>query len=290
MVSKVLVTGASGFIGRALVAALERKGHEVVRLTSKDGEIDDPNKFKKLSNIGVLWVFHLAGRTYVPESWEDPLGFCRVNVLGVANVLEFCRTQGIPITYVSSYLYGEPESLPITENSPVRPNNPYALSKWLAEQICEFYSAVHGLPIIVIRPFNVYGVGQDELFLIPSVVRQALFGDAITVKDLQPRRDYVYLDDLVEALMLTMGKPDGYRVYNIGSGMSLSVREIIDVIQAVAHTNKKVVCTNVTRPNEINDVVADISRVRQDLGWYPRHSFSDGIRKIIQAALREKHE
>lgn len=288
--SKVLVTGASGFIGKALVARLRKHPVEVVGLSSSDGDIAEPDTLHNLAGGSFSHIFHLAARTFVPDSWNFPHAFYQTNVLGTVNVLEFCKTNGVPLTYLSAYLYGHPESLPVKEDSPVRPNNPYALSKYLGEQLCSFYSNAHCQPITVIRPFNVYGVGQNERFLIPAVVKQALFDDTITVKDLRPRRDYIYLDDLVEALVLTMKSPPGYRVYNIGSGASSSVREIIDIVQSAAHTSKKIVCDDLRRPNEINDVIADISRAQENLGWQPRHSFPAGIRKIVQVALGEKYE
>ena len=285
-----MVTGGTGFIGRALVGELRRRGSEVIGLGSGNGWIDDPAIWQTVGVGEIEWLFHLAGRTYVPDSWEDPVGFLRTNVLGTANVLEFCRARKVPVTYVSAYLYGQPESLPIDENAPVRPNNPYAMSKWISERMCEFYARAHGLNVTVIRPFNVHGVGQDDRFLIPTIVKQALFDDVITVKDLRPKRDYVYLDDLVEALILTMGRAGGYSVYNIGSGVSLSVQDIIDVVQSAARTKKRVSCTDTVRRNEIDDVVADISRARQHLGWHPRHSFAEGISRIVEAASGARNE
>ena len=281
---KVLVTGGNGFVGRALVAKLQRAGHGVVSLSSEDGVVENEATFRRLAGAGFSWAFHLAGRTYVPESWKDPVGFCRVNSLGTANVLEYCRSEGVALTYVSAYLYGQPTSLPIGEDSPIKPNNPYALSKVLAEKICEFYASVHRIPVTVLRPFNVYGAGQDGRFLIPSLVSQVLYSETIPVQDLLPKRDYVFIDDLVEALMLTIGRHSGYAVYNIGSGSSLSVRELIDVIQSVARTSKKIVSAQARRPNEIDDVVANISRAEANLNWRPKHSFEQGVRKILDAS------
>lgn len=284
--NKVLVTGATGFVGRALVSGLREKGHSVVGLGSRDGQIDDPAIWERTVPGDVGWIFHLAGKIFVPDSWVDPLEFSRVNTLGALNVLEFGRRRKLPVTYVSSYLYGRPEKLPIDEDSPARPNDPYALSKWMAEQACEFYRRSYAMPITVLRPFNVYGPGQSSRLLVASVVRQALFEEVIAVQDLGPRRDYVYVDDLVEALLLTMGQPHPQGVYNIGSGESFSVQQVIDAVQRAAGTRKNVSCAQVTRPFEIDDVVADISRARKHLGWQPRHTFSEGIGKMVDAARR----
>jgi GDP-4-dehydro-6-deoxy-D-mannose reductase len=287
-VSKIVITGASGFIGKALAFRLKAQGRDVVPVDSADGDIASRETLAKFAQQEIAHVFHLAGKTFVPDSWDDPQAFCQTNVLGTVNVLEFCRKSRIPMTYVSAYVYGHPDSLPIGENSAIRPTNPYALTKRLAEEACEFYASAHDLPVTTIRPFNVYGIGQAENFLIPAIISQALeAGEKIVVKDLAPKRDYVYLEDLVTALLATLNKPGGYRVYNIGSGVSLSVQEVIDIIQEIADTQKKVVCDNAIRTNELMDVVADISKAGNELGWHPEFSFHAGIENIIRSE-REK--
>ncbi len=286
--SKILVTGASGFIGRALVSGLKARGRDVVPVDSADGDIASRETLAKFAQQDIAHVFHLAGKTFVPDSWDNPQAFCRTNVQGTVNVLEFCRKKRIPMTYVSAYVYGHPDSLPIGENSAIRPSNPYALTKRLAEEACEFYASAYDLPVSTIRPFNVYGIGQAENFLIPAIISQALDdGGKIVVKDLAPKRDYVYLEDLVTALLATLDKPDGHRVYNIGSGVSLSVQEVIDAIQDIADTQKEVVCDNAIRANELMDVVADITKAGKELGWRPETSFCAGIENIIRSE-REK--
>lgn len=288
--SKILVTGASGFIGRALVSRLKAQGWDVVPVDSADGDIASRETLAKFAQQDIAHVFHLAGKTFVPDSWDDPQAFCQTNVLGTVNALEFCRKHRIPMTYVSAYVYGHPDSLPIGEDSAIRPSNPYALTKRLAEEACEFYASAYDLPVTTIRPFNVYGIGQAENFLIPAIISQALNdGEKIVVKDLAPKRDYVYLEDLVTALLATLGKPGGYRVYNIGSGVSLSVQEVIDAIQGIAVTRKKVVCDNAVRANELMDVVADISKAGNELGWRPEFTFHAGIENIIRSEREKRH-
>lgn len=287
---KILVTGASGFIGKRLVARLLSEGWDVIGLGRKDGDVASPDTFRMFADKDFFHVFHLAGKTYVPDSWNDPVSFHQTNVLGTANVLEFCRKEGYSLTFVSAYLYGKPEKLPIAESDLVRPNNPYALSKYLAEKLCEFYSEFHDVPISVARPFNVYGPGQDEKFLIPTIIKQVLHSDAIVVKDLAPKRDYLYLDDLIDGLLKTISERKGYAVYNFGTGVSFSVEEVINVVQEVAKTDKPVRCDSEIRSGEILDVTADISKAMNVLDWNPQYTFQQGIQSILNFNMANTHD
>jgi len=286
---KILITGSSGFIGSALKLKLSSIGYEILEFNTKVGNISDKNIFNGYQTEGIAYVFHLAAKTYVPDSWTDTFDFYNTNVIGTENVLEFCRRKEIPLTFVSSYLYGQPEKLPISESHIIVPNNPYAHSKYLAEQLCEFYAKEFGVNTVIIRPFNAYGVGQSGKFLIPSVIRQAIAGDEIKVKDLTPRRDYIYIDDLIDALVLTMRSLKRFSVYNIGSGYSVSVKDVIDTVQSILGTDKKVIADNIIRKNEINDVIADISKAKKELGWYPSLTFYDGIKRMIEYELGISH-
>ena len=286
--ARVLVTGAAGFVGRTLVPALEQAGHDVIAARRCDGDVTEAATWVRLP--AVEHVFHLAGRSFVPESWRDPAGFLHANVSGTAQGLAYSRACGAHFVFVSGYLYGSPKRLPIQEDDPQEPNNPYALSKSLAEQICAFYAMSMGMPVTVIRPFNIYGPGQRMEFLIPRLLDQVKKGTDIRVNDLTPRRDYVHLDDLVAALVRTIERPGGYRVFNIGSGISYSVRDIIDTIQAAADTRLPVVSSEQPRSNEIADVRADITRARTMLGWESRYSFADGIARLVRAAGDNKRQ
>ncbi len=286
--SKILVTGANGFIGRALVSLLHDRGFSVVPVTSADGDIAEKETLKKFTTQDIGHVYHLAAKTFVPDSWLNPQPFYQTNVLGMVNVLEFCKAGNMPLTSLSTYVYGHPERLPISEESAIRPSNPYAMTKWLAEQACEFYANTYDFPVTTLRPFNVYGIGQAENFLIPFIISQALdSGNTIAVKDLMPKRDYIYLDDVLTALLATLNKRSGYSVFNIGSGVSLSVLEAINIIQEIAGTKKNIISDNVFRANELMDVVADISKAEKIIGWKPEYSFQQGIESILKSNVKK---
>jgi nucleoside-diphosphate-sugar epimerase len=177
-------------------------------------------------------------------------------------------------------MYGDAARQPIAEDSTPVAKNPYALSKKLAEEACAFYAERFGLTISILRPFNIYGPGQAGAFLVPTILRQLGEGRGIRVKDLEPRRDYVYVTDVVEAMVKALSFRSGFGVFNIGSGTSHSVADLVRIIQDVWGTNLPVLSEGVRRNDEIMDTVADISRAEQQLGWKPRFTLRQGIEHL----------
>jgi nucleoside-diphosphate-sugar epimerase len=271
----VIVTGASGFIAASVIRLLRGNGHEVVLLDHKRGNVEDADYWNGLPRAD--HVIHLAGKSYVPDSWKAPADFLQTNVQGTARAIDYCRTSRAHLVFVSAYAYGIPQRLPIDESHPLVPNNPYALSKAVAEQICTFHTLNEKLPVTVVRPFNIFGPGQRPEFLISTLLDQIARGQEIRVKDLMPRRDFLYVDDLADGIVRTLNRPAGLRTVNFGSGVSYSVREIIDVAQAAAGTNLPVVNEGTPRMSEIPDVRADIRLARELLSWEPMTSLRDGI-------------
>lgn len=281
----VLVTGASGFIGRALTLRLLRDGHNVVEMSRKTGDIADTNAWGSLPSASV--VVHLAGISVVPDSWNNSPEFLRVNVVGTEQALKYCRRHGARLVLSSTCVYGPPERLPIDEYHPTRPNNPYALSKRMAESLCEFAATYHGVTTTILRLFNVFGTGQRPTFLMPTIVEQVKTGSKILVKELTSRRDYVYIDDVVEAFVKACTLYGGKcRIFNIASGCAHSVEEVIAIAQKVAGTNLPIVSEDVRRFQEIPEVVADIGLAVGTLGWRPEWSLEEGLGAMIGLRVR----
>jgi nucleoside-diphosphate-sugar epimerase len=276
---RILVTGANGFIGKALIADMKTNGYDVVGFDIEDGDIAKAS----LNFKGISHVFHLAAMTFVPKSWDNPQEFYRVNVMGTVNVLEFCRRSGSSITMPSTYMYGTPQYLPTDEKHPEEFKvSPYHNSKKMAEEICHFYATKMNVPAVILRLFNVYGFGQGENFLVPSIIGQAL-SDApvIEVMDLAPRRDYIFVEDIIAAMLLTMEKrAGGFELYNLGYGASYSVEEVIKIVLQIFAVKKSYTARGVRRPGEIMDTVADTSKIRNALGWIPHYDLFHGIAAI----------
>jgi nucleoside-diphosphate-sugar epimerase len=274
----ILVTGADGFIGSHLVSALRAAGHVVFTHSRRQGDIRSCD----LIYEDVGHVFHLAARTFVPESWSAPLSFYEVNLLGTVNVLEFCRARGASITLASSYVYGPPARLPISEDEPLCAFNPYSQTKILAEETARYYQRQFGIAVTIIRPFNVYGPGQNRRFLIPTILTRAIDPDqaAIVVADLRPRRDYLYVADLIDLLVRTAFRREG-GIFNAGSGSSCGVGEVIALVNELLSVPKPVRSDNLMRPDEVSDVMADISRARAEFAWVPGVTLRDGLRRTL---------
>jgi nucleoside-diphosphate-sugar epimerase len=276
------VTGADGFIGSHLVEALRSAEISVFTHSTRDGDIRNCN----LGFEGVGHVFHLAARTFVPDSWAAPLSFYEVNLLGTVNVLEFCRACGASLTMISSYVYGPPARLPVPEDEPLRAFNPYSHTKILAEETGLYYQRQFGVPVTIVRPFNVYGPGQDRRFLVPTILAQAIDPrrTAIVVEDLRPRRDYLFVSDLIDLLSRTTFRREG-GIFNAGSGLSVGVGEVIALVNEILPAPKPAHANGVVRPDEVIDVFADISRARHEFGWAPRVTLREGLRDTLAWTL-----
>jgi nucleoside-diphosphate-sugar epimerase len=274
----ILVTGSKGFVGRLLVKQLVDLGYQVSSI-----DIDDCNiSTDRLSLTGISHIFHLASKVYVPDSWEKTFDFYQTNVMGTVNVLELCRANQCELTYISSYVYGSPQYLPVDEKHPILPASPYNHSKLIAEDICKYYNQTFNIPIAILRPVNIYGPGQNANFLIPEIIQQVMdkSKEYIEVMDLRPRRDYLYVGDFIDALIATLDITT-FETFNIGSGYSVSVEEIINTIMKVTDISKPVRSKNIERKNEVWDVYMNIQKFKDTFHWEPKTAFEEGLSRCI---------
>jgi nucleoside-diphosphate-sugar epimerase len=233
---------------------------------------------------GAGHVFHLGALSFVPDSWTDPANYHLVNTHGTVRVLDQCRKAGVPVTFVSTFVYGAGAPVPVDESWPPNPANPYAWSKLAAEDACRFYARTFDMNVTVLRLFNAYGPGQKDSFLIPTIARQAVDPSMkeIVVADLAPRRDFVHVDDVVDAMISTIGMSGG-GTYNVGSGHSYSIGDVIAACLKAAGTSKPYSDRGERRENEVMDVVADISALTAATGWRPQIGFEQGMKSVIEA-------
>lgn len=277
--NNILVSGSSGFIAKHLIPQLMEEKYKVNKINSKSGDVCDEKMWLNLPRNDI--VIHLAGMTYVPHSWDDPVSFFKTNLLGTICALKYCKKNSARMIFLSSYLYGNPTELPINENFKLNANNPYALSKKMAEEACQFYAESHQIDVTVLRLFNVYGAKQSSNFIIPSIINQIDSNKIIKVADLEPKRDYIYIKDVVRAIIKAMDYKDRFTAINIGSGKSHSVKELINIIQDIKKTKYLVESSGIRRKDEIMDTVADINKAKILLKWEPTYTLQDGLTDIL---------
>jgi UDP-glucose 4-epimerase len=298
---KVLVTGGAGFIGSHLVDRLIQEGHEVVVVdnlsTGKRRNLNRAARFFKLDiqswrlervfrNERPNLVMHLAAQMDVRKSVEDPIFDAQVNVLGTLNVLQQSIKHGVRKVVFSSSggaIYGEQEIYPAPESHVTRPLSPYGISKLCGEQYLSYYQRVNGLQIVSLRYANVYGPRQDpegEAGVVAIFIQKLLNNEqAIVNGNGRQTRDFVYVEDVVEANLAAMGQ-DIQGTYNVGTGEETSVNDLLRVL--VRHTNST--CKEVHGPakgGEQARSVIDSGKLRQELSWESRTELSEGLKRTV---------
>ncbi|HID39665.1 MAG TPA: NAD-dependent epimerase/dehydratase family protein, partial [Calditrichaeota bacterium] len=278
---KIAITGCDGFVGKKLTAKLEKNGYDIAKIDLAYGfDVTDFNGLESIERFDLL--IHLAARIFVPDSFRNPRALYHTNVNGTLNVLEICRKYQARIVFTSTYVYGIPEYLPIDEQHPLAALNPYTQSKLMGEELCRAYQRDFGLNVVILRPFNIYGPGQNERFLIPTIIAQAKNGK-INLQNPRPKRDLIYIDDLVDAYVKTVEwEFSGLEIFNIGSGRSYSVRDIVRTIINQLPKKVEIEFSGEERPAEIPETLAGIDKIKTKLHWLPRVSFTEGIRKTIE--------
>ncbi len=260
---------------------MERSGHKIIKVDVNEGiDILNWEQLKKIKQFDVM--IHLAAKSFVPQSFESPRDFYNLNVNGVINGLELCRIHKAKFIFTSSYVYGKPEYLPIDENHSLKGFNPYAETKIIGEKICRDFHKYFNVKSIIIRPFNIYGAGQNENFLIPLILKQARTGK-VKLLDPRPKRDFVFIDDVVEAFRLAVENENiEFDEFNIASGISFSVENVVGIIDKLYNNTLDIEYDKVARQNEVLDTVADISKARTILNWEPTVNLEEGLKKMIQ--------
>lgn len=280
---KIAVTGSGGFIGSYLLPALKKEGHEIIELTlEKDFDVMDFNSMQKIPEFEKM--IHLAAMSYVPDSFINPYDFYKVNILSTLNVLEVCRQRNAGMIFMSSYVYGAPDYLPIDEKHPIKAFNPYSQSKLSAEQICTGYSRDFNMDVVVLRPFNLYGFGQKENFLIPTIIKQAHSGKII-LKDPEPKRDMLYIEDFIDAVIKSCSVK-GNALYNVGYGKSFTINEMANAVCDAFHKEIKLEFTGEKRTGEVMNTIADITAITEATGWKPKTSLTEGIKLTVEKYLK----
>lgn len=278
----VAISGAKGFIGKNLISILSNNEYSIISIDIEDGL--DLSKHEQLDLIPSFDVFvHLANLSYVPDSYSHPESFYRINYLTTLNTLELCRKYNARLVYLSSYIYGKPDYLPVDEIHKINPFNPYAQSKYISEILCEGYHRDFGIKTTILRPFNVYGVGQNGKLLIPEIIQQLSTGQKIIkLRDASPRRDYVNVLDVVDAIKKCIDNSINFKRFNLCSGISYSVKELTEIINSELTEPVEFQFSESDRVNEVTETVGSLKKIHEELNWFPKITLKEGLKAIIK--------
>ena len=296
---KAVVTGGAGFIGSHLVDSLLKENINVTVLdnfsTGRPENLDHVRgKIELLEyDLGVKgdwfqhftdvdWVIHLAALAEIVPSIQQPEEYFRANVDGTFNVLQAAKIAGVKrfIYIASSSCYGIPDNYPTTEKAEIRLQYPYALSKWMGEELVMHWAQVYKFPALSLRFFNVYGPRSRTSGTYGAVfgvfLGQKLAGKPYTVVgDGKQTRDFTYVTDIAQAILVSAKSDRVGQIYNVGSGATVSVNRLVELLGGEkVHIPK--------RPGEPDSTFADISKIRRELGWEPQVAIEEGVAEILK--------
>lgn len=314
----VLVTGGAGYIGSFMVKKLIERGDQVTvadslergykevldeKVDLRQGNLLDKAFVESLFDKKYDSVMHFAAYISVEESTQKPKMYLENNLLSTALLLEQMKNRGISNFIFSSTgtVYGSPKKIPMPEDHPKNPENPYSQSKLMVEELLHWYFKAHGLGYAILRYFNAAGGALDgsmgenhnpETHLIPNAIKAALsgsefnlFGEDYNTKDGSAVRDYIHVLDLVDAHLLTLKKlqekNDEY-VYNVGTGNGSTNKEVVEKVKEVSGKDFPVVAKP-RRPGDVAETVADVTKIKTELGSVPKYSDLDTIIKTAWA-------
>lgn len=295
--TKIMITGANGFVGTHLQKELRDNNIEVVAINGPQAgegtpiDLTDTQAVSQLQFSGIDAVIHLAGMANVGRSFDEPQPYVTSSSLMAFNLLETMKAQQSAARFVlvsTGAVYAPNQTLPIDETSLTAASSPYVISKLVAEDICEYYAS-RGIDCIVARPFNHIGPGQLPGFLVPDLIQQIQqslqSSSPLKVGNLKTKRDYTDVRDVANAYRLLATTPElSYRTYNICTGRSLAGEEILsEITKNIPNADMVTIEVDPSklRPNDIMDIYGSNERLTSDTGWQPQISISQTIADIF---------
>ena len=277
MKNSILITGATGFIGKHLAKKIPNYNIAVDQ-NGKNIDLRIRKEVLKIKRSDI--VIHLAGKIPSEKNYSKNI-FFEHNFLGTLNILEYCIKKKVKkIIFVSSYVYGNPKKNPISEKHQIKPHNTYTKSKVLSEELCKIYAEKYKIEIIILRPFNIFGNLQKDNFFISNIIKSIKNNSHITIINKNNKRDYLFIDDLIEGIIKLIDYKCKFEIFNIGSGKSYSFENIVQLFEK--ESKKKIKRKyKISKKNSIPKIQADISKIKKEIKWSPKYTLVEGIEKII---------
>jgi UDP-glucose 4-epimerase len=276
--NSILVTGSSGFIGRKVLEKLPKLGVITDYDNSIRIDLQNINEVMKINSADI--VIHLAGKTPKKElKWNN---YFNNNISSTLNILEYCIIKNVKkLIYVSNYIYGNPKYSPIDEIHPINPHNSYSESKYLGERLCKFYCDKMNINLIILRPFNIYGESMNKNFLLSNLINSIKTDQKMTIVNKDSRRDFLHVDDFVDLILKIKDYNCKFEIFNVGTGISFSFNEIIEKIEKI--TSKKLNLEYLEdKKIFMDDIKADISKIKEKLDWKPRVGIDEGLKRMLK--------
>lgn len=291
--SRVLVTGSSGFIGTHLVEYLLSKKAKVLgisrtpRTPSVEISVDVTNRAAVSEVVGRFKpdaCFHLASEALVESGSREPYGTFQNNIISALNILEISRSHNIHRTIIAStsHVYGK-AALPYCEDEPARPSRPYETSKTCVDLIAQSYADSYNLPVLIPRFVNIYGPGDVNFSrIIPKTMQSVVRGDNPTMWGGSIKREYLYIDDAIRAYSLlgriTDKQLEKNRIFNVGTGVPISVRDLIAKIILVSSKTLSIDKVDDGRPEELHEQVVSWDKIKRTMKWSPKTDLDSGLK------------
>ncbi len=286
---EILVTGSSGFLGNYLVPQLLNQNYKIFGISkrkqksyknfiSSSVDINKITDFKLQNNFSK--IIHMAALSDVDYCNLNPSKCYELNVSGTQKMLELARKKDSEFIFLSSsHVYGNSKKTSLSETESSSPLSHYASSKKIGEILCETYSLTYGLNIRIARIFSVYGPNSSKSNLIFNIINQVIHDSQITLGNITPKRDFIFIDDVITGLLnIINSKKKGYDIYNIGTGKSTSIVDLVNSILAFSNKKMRIISKkDKIRKNDVMNVCANISKMNSHFNWKPKILLKKGL-------------